>query len=143
VGAANVHDKEQFPSLSSAAVFSSVAPPVTKLNFKEMVLKNAAGAAGAAGAAETSSSASASANASAVVHDIPKVRTEYSRAPLSSGNIFLGAFYGPRNDGGDDGGDGDDGDVGGDMGGGGGGGGGFISSTLIDSCDRKYDNLYR
>jgi hypothetical protein len=136
VGAANVHDKEQFPSLSSAAVSSSVAPPVTKLNFKEMVLKNAAGA--GAGAAETSSSASASANASAVVHDIPKVRTEYSRAPLSSGNIFLGAFYGSRNDGdAGDGDDGGDGDVGGDM------GGGFISSTLIDSCDRKYDNLYR
>ena len=44
VAAANVHDKEQFPSLSSAAASSSVAPVVTKLNFKEMVLKNAAGA---------------------------------------------------------------------------------------------------
>jgi hypothetical protein len=141
VAAANVHDKEQFPSLSSTVASSSVAPVVTKLNFKEMVLKNAA-AAGVA--AETSSSASAI--ASAVVHDVPKVRTEYSRTPLSSGNIFLGAFYGSRNDGGDDGGDGDvDGDVGGDMGGGGGSGSGsgFISSTLIDSCDRKYDNLYR
>jgi hypothetical protein len=144
--AANVHDKEQFPSLSSVAASSSVAPVATKLNFKEMVLKNAAGA-GAAGATETSSSASASAitstSTSAVVRDAPKVRTEYSRAPLSSGNIFLGAFYGSRNDG--DGGDGDGGDgwdgVDGDLGGG--GGGSFISSTLIDSCDRKYDNLYR
>ena len=108
--------------------------------------------AGAAGATETSSSASASTstnastNASTVVHDVPKVRTEYSRTPLSSGNIFLGAFYGSRNDGGDgDGGDGGggDGDDGGDGDLGGGGGGSFISSTLIDSCDRKYDNLYR
>ena len=138
--AANVHDKEQFPSLSSAAASSSVAPVATKLNFKEMVLKNAAAAAGA-----TETSSSASANASTVVRDVPKVRTEYSRTPLSSGNIFLGAFYGSRNDGGDgDGGDGDGGDGdGGDGDLGGGGGGGFISSTLIDSCDRKYDNLYR
>jgi hypothetical protein len=101
-----------------------------------MVLKNAAAG---AGATETSSSASVGAGVGAVVHDVPKVRTEYSRAPLSSGNIFLGAFYGSRNDGGDDAGDGDDGGDG-DLGG---GGGGFISSTLIDSCDRKYDNLYR
>jgi hypothetical protein len=145
VAATNVHDKEQFPSLSTAALSSSVAPPVTKLNFKEMVLKNAAAAGAGAGVGETcSSSTSIGAGVVAVVRDVPKVRTEYSRTPLSSGNIFLGAFYGSRNDGGDDGGDEDvDGDGGGDMGGGGSGSGGFISSTLIDSCDRKYDNLYR
>jgi hypothetical protein len=56
-----------------------------------------------------------------------------TRQPLSSGNIFLGAFYDISSSGGD--GDGDDGE-------GGSSGGGF-SSTLVDLCDRKYDSLYK
>jgi hypothetical protein len=49
--------------------------------------------------------------------------------PLSSGNIFLGAFY----------------DISSSGGGGGEGGssGGGFSSTLVDLCDRKYDSLYK
>ena len=69
---------------------------------------------------------------------------------LSVGNIFSSVFYGGG--GGDDGcggggyGDGGGGDGGygdGDGGGGGDGGGTYISSVLVDSCDRKYDNLYK
>jgi hypothetical protein len=81
---------------------------------------------------------------------IPKVRTEYlhintpQQKALSSDNIFLAAFYGSNNTAGYDG-DGD-GDGDGDS-------YGYegtppikstiISSVLIDSCDRKYDSLYR
>jgi hypothetical protein len=151
---APVSDKEQFPSLSNTV--SSVAP-ATKLNFKEMVLKSAgpiqpqsSNCAGAVTAGAGAAGAGTGAVAGTVDFAIPKVRTEYSRSALSSGNIFLGAFYGSRNNDdacGDDG-YGDNGRCGsgGDDGGGGGGGGGggsFISSSLIDSCDRKYDNLYR
>jgi hypothetical protein len=93
-----------------------------------------------------------SATSSDVVREeviIPKVRTEYlnintpPQKALSSENIFLAAFYGSNNNasGFDDDGGGDD------------GGDGYegtppmkstsISSVLIDSCDRKYDSLYR
>ena len=60
---------------------------------------------------------------------------------LSLGNIFSSVFYG-GDGGGDDGGDDDDGG-GACLGGGGGGGGGGGSSILVDSCDIKYDNLYK
>jgi hypothetical protein len=57
---------------------------------------------------------------------------------LSSGNIFLSAFYGPSHD------DEDDGDDGYDGGGHSGGVSALpYSSVLVDSCDRKYDNLYK
>ena len=74
------------------------------------------------------------------VSTAPKVRTEYSQKTLSSRNIFLGAFYGSSNgNGGDDDYDGDDhdGDVDNNN------AHTPISSILIDSCDRKYDNLYK
>jgi len=68
------------------------------------------------------------------VTSVPKVRAEYSQKALSSGNIFLGAFCGSRNDDGMD--EEDDYDeTSGQR--------AVISSVLIDSCDRKYDNLYR
>jgi hypothetical protein len=125
----NIHDNEQFPSLSSSS--SSSSEPVTKLNFKEMVLKNAVAASPVVPGAGASLSVS---------YSIPKVRSEYTQQVpqkvLSTGNIFLGAFYGSR-----------DAEIGGGV---------DVdddyeetsertvsSSALIDSCDRKYDNLYR
>ena len=96
-----------------------------------MVLKNAAAAsAGGAGAVGVVS----------VSVSIPKVRSEYTQQVpqkvLSTGNIFLGAFYGSRDaesGGGVD--DEDDYEENRER--------TVSSSALIDSCDRKYDNLYR
>jgi hypothetical protein len=137
VNKTNVDDKEQFPALSAGT--GAGVGVATKLNFKEMILKNSN-----ITYSNNSSSGTVVAAAAAVSSPppAPKVRTEYAQQPqksLSSGNIFLGAFYRPKGDEyvySDD-----DGDNGG--GGGGGGGGDVISSILIDSCDRKYDNLYR
>lgn len=130
---ADIHDKEQFPSLSSSVL--SPYEPVIKLNFKEMVMKNSS----------TSTTDTGTVTSVSVISQIPKVRSEYaqqaaqqaSQKALSSGNIFLGAFYGSRDEvsGLDDGEHDDE----------------YvqkcektvISSALIDSCDRKYDNLYR
>ena len=101
-----------------------------------MILKNSNSTSGG-----SSGGATATPTVASTAVPAPKVRTEYAQQPqkvLSSGNIFLGAFYGPKGDEyvySDDDGDNDDG--------GGGGGSGVISSILIDSCDRKYDNLYR
>ena len=133
----NIHDIEQFPTLSSG---STVLNTSSKLNFKEMVLKN--------------TTAAATQPVISPVEVMPVAPQKYSpvvsQKTLSSGNIFLSAFYGSS--GGDDGGggDGDGGGGDGDGGGGGGydsfggGGGGVVSSSvLVDSCDRKYDNLYK
>jgi hypothetical protein len=125
-------DIEQFPSLGSSG--TSVVP--TKLNFKEIILKNSSG------------SGESKPTTSSAPPPPPKVRTEYaqqSQKTLSSGNIFLGAFYGGSRDTQD--GWNDDDDYEGDEGDGNGrsecGSGRIISSSLIDSCDRKYDKLYR
>lgn len=119
-------DIEQFPSLGSSG--ASIVP--TKLNFKEIILKNSSGN---GESKPTTNSAP------------PKVRTEYaqqSQKTLSSGNIFLGAFYGGSRDT-QDGWNDDDEYEGDENGGTECGGGRIISSSLIDSCDRKYDKLYR
>jgi hypothetical protein len=143
VNKTNVDDKEQFPALSAGAGAGTGAQ--TKLNFKEMILKNSNNTSGGAVSAVAAPAAVSN------VTPVPKVRTEYAQQQpqkvLSSGNIFLGAFYGPKDNEyvcSDDDHD-DEVDVGGGGGGGGGrgGGSGVISSILIDSCDRKYDNLYR
>ena len=128
-------DSEQFPSLRSSG--ASVVP--TKLNFKEIILKNSSG------------SVESKPTTSSAPPPPPKVRTEYaqqSQKTLSSGNIFLGAFYGGSRDTQDGWNDDDeyeyegDGDNG-EIENGRGGGERIISSSLIDSCDRKYDKLYR
>jgi hypothetical protein len=120
----NICDTEQFPSLSS----SSTVVNTSKLNFKEMVMKNTI-------QAETPVSVTMPPSLPAQ----PEKKQKCQKISLR--NIFSSVFYGSRDD---DGGDGDGGDGGdsGDSGGGGGGGDGGISSILIDSCDRKYDNLY-
>ena len=144
----NIHDNEQFPLLTSktgsgsgsgSATMKSSEPSVTvtKLNFKEMVMKNSK-------PSVTIEEESVVNNRRDDVSTAPKVRTEYAQKALSSRNIFLGAFYGSSNgngNGGDDDydgdGDGDDGDVDKNN------AHTPISSILIDSCDRKYDNLYK
>ena len=124
----NIRDTVQFPSLSS----TSTVLNSSKLNFKEMVMKNTT----------TVSQSQSESAASATVVSVPEkplpLPSQKSQKTLSSGNIFSSVFYG---------GGGGDGDGGGDGGGGGDGdgdgGGSSISSVLVDSCDRKYDNLYK
>ena len=85
-----VIEVEQFPALCTGTV--STPSVQTKLNFKEMVLKNGNGN----GSIESKSTMNASSVASSSPPPPPKVRTEYaqqSQKTLSSGNIFLGAFY--------------------------------------------------
>jgi hypothetical protein len=133
----NINDKEQFPSLSSGG---SSSVPVTKLNFKEMVMRSSTGGTvseGGSGGGGSGSGGDGGGGTSVVSSYVPKVRTEYSqKASLSSGNIFLGAFYGSRNN---EYVDEEEEDVYEESN----GGRTVISSVLIDSCDRKYDNLYR
>jgi hypothetical protein len=121
----NIRDTEQFPSLSS----TSAVLNTTRLNFKEMVMKNT----------NTVSQSDSVPEKPLTVEVLPPQK--YQKL-LSSGNIFSSVFYG-GNDRCDDvethSGEGE-----GEGGGGGGGGGGLsISSVLVDSCDRKYDNLYK
>lgn len=122
----NINDTVQFPSLSSSV---SAVVNTSKLNFKEMMLKN-------------KNPASAP-----VVPVVPVpvpvpvaplyVPANVYQKPLSSGNIFSSAFYGPPEPV-----DCDDYDnsataVVSDR------SSVSISSVLVDSCDRKYDKLYR
>jgi hypothetical protein len=123
----NINDTVQFPSLSSSA---SAVVNTSKLNFKEMMLKNKNPA-----PAPVAPAVSAPV-APAPVAPAPAPANVYQK-PLSSGNIFSSAFYGPPEPV-----DCDDYDnsatavvvdrsnV-------------SISSILVDSCDRKYDKLYR
>jgi hypothetical protein len=95
----NIHDKEQFPSLSSGG---SSSVPVTKLNFKEMMMRSSSGGGGTVSEGGSGggggSGGDCGGGRSVVSSYVPKVRSEYSqKASLSSGNIFLGAFYGSRN----------------------------------------------
>lgn len=145
---------EQFPALSSGTV--STPSVQTKLNFKEMMLKSATSSSGSGGSSVSASNVVSEAPGSgsgsgsgtgstAPSFPVPKVRAEYAaqqtpQKALSSGNIFLAAFYDSRDNEYYDEDDIDDDNGGGSDGYG--GGGGVISSALIDSCDRKYDRLY-
>jgi hypothetical protein len=105
------------------------------LNFKEMVMRNTV-----VGAANTATTATTTATATtATAIEVKPTIIAYPRISpsLSSNNIFLAAFQAHRDDEEDD----DEASesnidyhqqrV------------GFVSSTLIDSCDKKYDRLYR
>jgi hypothetical protein len=142
----DIHDKEQFPSLSSASTSTTISSePVTKLNFKEMVLRSGSvgdskgdcgggGVGGGGVGVGVSGGGGVGVSSTVKVTSVPKVRAEYSQKALSSGNIFLGAFCGSSNNESMD--EEDDYDeTSGQR--------AVISSVLIDSCDRKYDNLYR
>jgi hypothetical protein len=123
-------DLSHFPSLGGAKSATTAAVTTVKLNFKEMMMR---------GAAATASGDDSPA-AAAIPVTVPVV--VYSRQPiyqkqLSSGNIFSAAFHSPQDGEGDGDGDGDgdgEGDVYEST---------IASSVLIDSCDNKYDRLYR
>ena len=126
----------QFPSLGSSA--TSATTTTTKLNFKEMVMRN-------------SSSSETTNNTSDVIPSVHTTHTTHvtvvstTRIPpplihksLSTNNIFLAAFRSHDEDyEGDQGDRGDQGDQGDRE---------VVSSSsagLIDSCDNKYDRLYK
>jgi hypothetical protein len=116
-----------------------------KLNFKEMVMKSQNGGGGSVSTEVKSSGGllTPATTGGVISNKSSPVPVPVTRQPLSSGNIFLGAFYDiSSSGGGGGGGEGGGGDGDGDDGEGGSSGGGF-SSTLVDLCDRKYDSLYK
>ena len=130
--ATNINDTVQFPSLSSASA-ASPASNTSKLNFKEMVLKNKNPDTSVVAAAVPVVSVSV-----AVPAYVPHNNVRHR--PLSSGNIFSSAFYGPPaepvvND--------NDNDNDYDNSATTVRSAGIISSVLVDSCDGKYDKLYK
>ena len=135
--ATNINDTVQFPSLSSASA-ASPASNTSKLNFKEMVLKNKNPDTSVVAAAVPVVSVSVPAAAYVPHNNNNNVR----HRPLSSGNIFSSAFYGPPaepvlNDNDND----NDNDY--DNSATTVRSAGAISSVLVDSCDGKYDKLYK
>ena len=130
----NINDTVQFPSLSSASSASS-ASQTSKLNFKEMVLKNKNSEPSVAAAV---AAASVPVPVTAAYVPVP-VANNVRQRPLSSGNIFSSAFYGlpsePLDDVNDDAHNYNNDTTSRSV--------GVISSVLVDSCDRKYDNLYK
>lgn len=150
------NDLTHFPSLGGEhnVVFNNTnndntaSPSISKLNFKEMVMRNSSATGSVAeegtDARTTTSFAYASSNSNIVSYHITPNRQ------LSSNNIFLAAFNKQHH--GDDGYDVDDNYdnynnhdeynethtyAGGSD------GHGLASSVLIDSCDHKYDKLYK
>jgi hypothetical protein len=127
-----ISDLTHFPSLSATTTdaIASVAP--VKLNFKEMMTRSAGGT-------------SAVAVAVAVPVPVPKtsgiVSNVVPQKALSSTNIFLAAFQPTMAHTADDADDAEADDADADD---------YIgskpvlaSSVLIDTCDKKYDRLYR
>ena len=111
------------------------APAPAKLNFKEMMMRTAGG----------STTTSTSTTESETPTPLTPTSTPTTNASivvnhkiLSSANIFLAAFRPPPENHEDV----DDNDAG-EYTGGGGGAPIFASSILVDSCDKKYDRLYR
>ena len=126
-------DLSHFPSLGGAKATTTTvaaAAATVKLNFKEMMMRGAA--ASAAASPDTPVAAAIPVTVPVVVYS----RQTIYQKQLSSGNIFSAAFHSPQDgegegDGGDGGGDGDAYES------------TIASSVLIDSCDNKYDRLYR
>lgn len=124
-------DIVHFPSLRTMTpTVAAPAPAPAKLNFKEMMMRTAGGGRESENGTTTTPTTTTTTtptptpNASIVVN--PKI--------LSSANIFLAAFLPPAENHEDD----IDVDDAGEY-----SGGGVASSILIDSCDKKYDRLYR
>jgi hypothetical protein len=104
------------------------------LNFKEMMLRSASAGAGAS----ASSTASAGASATIPVVVYSKQSTIIPQKSLSSSNIFLAAFQNQDDANSDSDADCDVADNNANA-----YGSVVASSVLIDSCDKKYDRLYR
>ena len=124
-----LNSNEHFPSLGSGVSSSTQS----KLNFKEMVMRNTSTANTTTTTTTTAMTGSTATNEVKLAY--PRVLPSLS---LSSNNIFLAAFQAPRSDEDDDDDDYDTSDnnntrytqrV--------------VSSALIDTCDKKYDKLYR
>jgi len=123
-----------FPSLGKPTTTTTTTPttPTAKLNFKEMVMKNSTAAAAAA-ASESPVVISKDSSSKSILSITSSCKPlPSSHKSISTGNIFLAAFQNNHND--DD--DYDDYcDTVSET--------PFVSSSsLIDSCDRKYDRLY-
>ena len=127
--------------LSNEILFPSLGKPTTptttttKLNFKEMVMKNSTVAAASESPVVISNDSNSNSSSSSSSKNMSST-TSYPPPPsshktISSGNIFLAAFQNNQND--DD--DYDDycDTVSEKQ---------VVASSLIDSCDRKYDRLY-
>jgi hypothetical protein len=122
-----ISDLIHFPSLSATTtdVVASVAP--VKLNFKEMMTRSAGGTSAVAAVVPVPVAAAVPVSKSSGI-----VSNVVPQKALSSSNIFLAAFQPTMADADDA--EADD----------------YIeskpvlaSSVLIDSCDKKYDRLYR
>jgi hypothetical protein len=136
-------DLLHFPTLGKTdiASTSSISSKETKLNFKEMVMKNSSVSATAGTEATMKDTLNSSANVSITAFAPPRYRI-FPHKSLSSGNIFLSAFHHQSNDNNKNDDDYDENCD--DNNNTGGGGGGFASSSiLIDNCDLKYDKLYQ
>jgi len=127
-----------FPSLgkptttTTTTTTTTPTTPTAKLNFKEMVMKNSTAAAAAA-ASESPVVISKDSSSKSILSITSSCKPlPSSHKSISTGNIFLAAFQNNHND--DD--DYDDYcDTVSET--------PFVSSSsLIDSCDRKYDRLY-
>lgn len=150
-GSGNTNNITNLPVSSTSNAGSGTG---SKLNFKEMVMRNSGGlelgsatvtrdTTAASHSSASSTSSSTSLNSNMVSYRITPQKS------LSSSNIFLGAFHCQEGDDDDDGGEGEydyndeykqaqsihtSGSSGGRV---------FASSVLIDSCDKKYDKLYK
>lgn len=126
-------NEELFPSLSKSSV--SVSCVGTKLNFKEMIMRNAASISTSTTTSGGESVTKESVSALLPPPTYPRLFPS-SQKTISSGNIFLAAFQNNHDDE-DDYNDDYTNDYNKPS-------SSFISSSsvLIDSCDKKYDRLY-
>ena len=126
----------QFPSLGSSATNATSATSATKLNFKEMVMRNSSSSETANNTSDVIPSVHATHTTHVTVVSTTRIPPPLIHKSLSTNNIFLAAFrsHDEEDYEGDQGDQGDQGDrevV-------------YSSSAgLIDSCDKKYDRLYK
>jgi hypothetical protein len=138
-------DLHHFPSLGGLKAQDAAGTPA-KLNFKEMMMRTSTATATAT-STSTATATSTSTSTSTSTANIPVVMySKQSTNPqksLSSNNIFLAAFHNPDHDDDDDDDDDECNVANNSRECGSGSAPGFVSSVLIDSCDKKYDRLYR
>jgi hypothetical protein len=130
-----ISDFTHFPSLSATTTdaIASVAP--VKLNFKEMMTRSAGGTSAGGTSAVPVPVPVAVPVPVPVAVPAPKTSGIVPQKALSSSNIFLAAFQPTIADANDADADADDDYIGSKP--------VLASSVLIDSCDKKYDRLYR
>jgi hypothetical protein len=127
-------DLLHFPSLRTNTDLAPTTAPA-KLNFKEMMMRTAGGS---PTTTTTESETPTPPPPTPTSMPLSNASIVGNHKILSSANIFLAAFRPPPENHEDV----DDNDAG-EYTGGGGGAPIFASSILVDSCDKKYDRLYR